>query len=76
MTFVTDFFFVFLCVVFCAYSNRYKILDPPADYVPIRTPARPKLMATPTPMGQSGFFMQEEDRGQVFARALSGVFFF
>ena len=28
----------------------YKILEPPASYVPIRTPAR-KLLATPTPMG-------------------------
>ncbi|CAG0888335.1 unnamed protein product, partial [Cyprideis torosa] len=40
----------------------YKIMEPPAGYVPIRTPAR-KLTATPTPMmgaaGQ-GFFMQAE----------------
>jgi splicing factor 3B subunit 1 len=28
----------------------YKVLEPPATYVPIRTPSR-KLMATPTPMG-------------------------
>merc|ERR1719447_2409763 len=41
----------------------YKILQPPATYVPIRTPAR-KLTATPTPMmGQtpSGFYMQQEN---------------
>ncbi|KAG9407001.1 Splicing factor 3B subunit 1 [Aphanomyces cochlioides] len=38
-------------------STGYKILDPPASYMPIRTPAR-KLMATPTPMGQTpGFQM-------------------
>eukprot|EP00007_Cunea_sp_BSH-02190019_P009911 CAMPEP_0174230298 /NCGR_PEP_ID=MMETSP0417-20130205/1073_1 /TAXON_ID=242541 /ORGANISM="Mayorella sp, Strain BSH-02190019" /LENGTH=1270 /DNA_ID=CAMNT_0015307951 /DNA_START=119 /DNA_END=3931 /DNA_ORIENTATION=+ len=34
----------------------YKIVEPPAAYVPIRTPAR-KLAQTPTPMGDSGFFM-------------------
>jgi len=41
----------------------YKVLQPPATYVPIRTPAR-KLTATPTPMmGQtpSGFYMQQEN---------------
>ncbi|PKK73055.1 splicing factor 3B subunit 1 [Rhizophagus irregularis] len=43
-------------------STGYKILDPPAGYVPIRTPAR-KLMATPTPM-VDGFVMLEEDRTQ------------
>ena len=40
----------------------YKVLPPPAGYIPIRTPAR-KLTATPTPMmGQtpSGFYMQPE----------------
>ncbi|KAI8999953.1 splicing factor 3B subunit 1 [Gaertneriomyces semiglobifer] len=48
-------------------SEGYKILEPPATYVPIRTPAR-KLMATPTPMaGQAGgFMMQEEDRQQAY----------
>jgi len=30
--------------------SGYKILDPPASYVPIRTPQR-KLLATPTPLG-------------------------
>lgn len=40
----------------------YKVLPPPAGYIPIRTPAR-KLTATPTPMmGQTptGFYMQPE----------------
>ncbi|KAI8084704.1 splicing factor 3B subunit 1 [Halteromyces radiatus] len=45
-------------------STGYKILEPPADYAPIRTPAR-KLMATPTPMAQNGFVMQEETVGIV-----------
>ncbi|ELU02348.1 hypothetical protein CAPTEDRAFT_106786, partial [Capitella teleta] len=38
----------------------YKVLQPPAGYIPIRTPAR-KLTATPTPMSAStptGFKMQ------------------
>uniref|UniRef100_A0A6M2DTF6 Putative splicing factor 3b subunit 1 n=1 Tax=Xenopsylla cheopis TaxID=163159 RepID=A0A6M2DTF6_XENCH len=42
----------------------YKILPPPAGYIPIRTPAR-KLTATPTPIGGAtphGFFIQQEDR--------------
>ncbi|KAL1137623.1 hypothetical protein AAG570_009319, partial [Ranatra chinensis] len=41
----------------------YKILNPPAGYVPIRTPAR-KLTATPTPIAQTpqGFFIQQEDK--------------
>ncbi|XP_026467964.1 splicing factor 3B subunit 1-like [Ctenocephalides felis] len=42
----------------------YKILPPPAGYIPIRTPAR-KLTATPTPLGGAtphGFFIQQEDR--------------
>ncbi|KAG3179472.1 Splicing factor 3B subunit 1 [Phytophthora cactorum] len=39
-------------------ATGYKILDPPSSYVPIRTPSR-KLLATPTPMGQTpGFAMQ------------------
>ena len=40
----------------------YKVLQPPAGYIPIRTPAR-KLTATPTPMmGQTptGFYMQPD----------------
>ena len=40
----------------------YKVLQPPAGYIPIRTPAK-KLTATPTPMsGQTptGFYMQPD----------------
>ncbi|XP_021756230.1 splicing factor 3B subunit 1-like [Chenopodium quinoa] len=43
----------------------YKILDPPASYVPIRTPAR-KLLATPTPMGTPLYQIPVEDRNQQF----------
>ena len=46
-------------------SEGYVVLEPPASYVPIRTPAR-KLMATPTPMaGSSGFMMQEQVKGML-----------
>ena len=39
----------------------YKIINPPANYQPIRTPAR-KLMITPTPMmGMGGGFVMSED---------------
>ncbi|CAF3330019.1 unnamed protein product [Rotaria sp. Silwood1] len=42
----------------------YKILPPPASYIPIRTPAR-KLTATPTPQSTfSGFHIQESAHGQ------------
>ena len=47
----------------------YKILQPPNNYVPIRTPAR-KLTATPTPMqGQTpqGFYMQTENLDKISA---------
>ncbi|XP_053554533.1 splicing factor 3B subunit 1 isoform X1 [Bombina bombina] len=44
------------------FPEGYKVLPPPAGYVPIRTPAR-KLTATPTPLGGlTGFHMQTEDR--------------
>jgi splicing factor 3B subunit 1 len=44
----------------------YKILEPPASYVPIRTPAR-KLLATPTPMGGTPLYaIPEEDRTQQY----------
>ncbi|XP_021718316.1 splicing factor 3B subunit 1-like [Chenopodium quinoa] len=43
----------------------YKILDPPASYVPIRTPAR-KLLATPTPIGTPLYQIPVEDRNQQF----------
>jgi len=44
----------------------YKILPPPAGYVPLRTPGR-KLMATPTPIAgtPAGFFIQVEDTSTV-----------
>ncbi|ESP03174.1 hypothetical protein LOTGIDRAFT_199416 [Lottia gigantea] len=40
----------------------YKVIQPPAGYIPIRTPAR-KLIATPTPMAGTpvGFRMQTPD---------------
>ena len=42
----------------------YKVLPPPASYIPIRTPAR-KLTATPTPQSMmSGFRIQESAHGQ------------
>ncbi|XP_069839666.1 splicing factor 3B subunit 1 [Dendropsophus ebraccatus] len=44
------------------FPEGYKVLPPPAGYVPIRTPAR-KLTATPTPLGGlTGFHMPTEDR--------------
>ncbi|XP_030760437.1 splicing factor 3B subunit 1 [Sitophilus oryzae] len=46
------------------FPQGYKVLPPPAGYIPIRTPAR-KLTATPTPLaGQTpvGFFIQQEDK--------------
>ncbi|KAK4404688.1 Splicing factor 3B subunit [Sesamum angolense] len=46
-------------------QEGYKILEPPASYVPIRTPAR-KLLATPTPMGTPLYNIPEENRGQQF----------
>ncbi|CAL5183216.1 unnamed protein product [Lathyrus oleraceus] len=46
-------------------QEGYKVLDPPASYVPIRTPAR-KLLATPTPMGTPLYQIPEENRGQQF----------
>ncbi|KAK9471936.1 armadillo-type protein [Dipodascopsis tothii] len=41
-------------------SEGYLILEPPAGYAPIRTPAR-KLMATPAPAAGGGFVMMEEN---------------
>ncbi|KAF0294033.1 Splicing factor 3B subunit 1 [Amphibalanus amphitrite] len=47
----------------------YKVLQPPAGYVPIRTPAR-RLTATPTPLAGNatpvGFFMQKEGQTPAF----------
>ncbi|XP_021367519.1 splicing factor 3B subunit 1-like isoform X2 [Mizuhopecten yessoensis] len=44
------------------FPTGYKVLQPPAGYIPIRTPAR-KLIATPTPMAGTpqGFRMQTPD---------------
>uniref|UniRef100_A0A182SDN7 Splicing factor 3B subunit 1 domain-containing protein n=1 Tax=Anopheles maculatus TaxID=74869 RepID=A0A182SDN7_9DIPT len=45
----------------------YKVLPPPAGYIPIRTPAR-KLTATPTPIAgtPAAFFIQTEDKAAKF----------
>nr|SVE88460.1 EOG090X00GC [Daphnia sinensis]SVE89704.1 EOG090X00GC [Daphnia sinensis]SVE90333.1 EOG090X00GC [Daphnia sinensis] len=45
------------------FPEGYKVLPPPAGYIPLRTPAR-KLTATPTPLAgaSSGFYMQQEDK--------------
>lgn len=40
-------------------SDGYKIVEPPLDYTPIRTPAH-KLIAAPAPMGGGGFMIQDE----------------
>lgn len=46
----------------------YKVLQPPANYQPIRTPAR-KITGTPTPLsmglGGTGFRMQTDEKGNV-----------
>jgi splicing factor 3B subunit 1 len=36
-------------------ETGYRVLDPPSGYVPLRTPSR-RLLATPTPMGQTPGF--------------------
>nr|CAG4648472.1 EOG090X00GC [Polyphemus pediculus] len=47
------------------FPEGYKVLPPPANYIPLRTPAR-KLTATPTPLAggpsAGGFYMQQEDK--------------
>ena len=44
------------------FPEGYKVLQPPAGYMPVRTPAR-KITATPTPMaGSTGFHIQVEDK--------------
>ncbi|KAI8968268.1 splicing factor 3B subunit 1 [Mycotypha africana] len=56
-------------------TTGYKILEPPAGYQPIRTPAR-KLTATPTPMGDVGFVMQDEQKpvmGMELPQEIPGV---
>ena len=47
-------------------TEGYKVLEQPAGYAPIRTPAR-KLMATPTPLGGTPMYqIPEEDHQQKF----------
>ncbi|KAL5278450.1 SF3B1 family protein [Megaselia abdita] len=45
----------------------YKVLPPPAGYIPLRTPGR-KITATPTPIAgtPAGFFIQVEDKSAKF----------
>ncbi|EYB91681.1 hypothetical protein Y032_0203g1834 [Ancylostoma ceylanicum] len=54
----------------------YKILPPPAGYMPLRTPTR-KLMATPTPLGGiggGGFFMQgTPERDGIGDKGVGGI---
>ena len=54
-------------------SEGYKILDPPAGYAPIRTPAR-KLISTPAPIasasGIGGFMMQEPENARAMGKQL------
>lgn len=40
-------------------AEGYEVMAPPANYQPIRTPAR-KLTATPTPAQMGGFMMQDD----------------
>ena len=49
------------------FPEGYKVLPPPAGYIPLRTPAR-KLTATPTPLSgpNSGFYMQQEDKSSKY----------
>ncbi|ORX47694.1 splicing factor 3B subunit 1 [Hesseltinella vesiculosa] len=55
-------------------TTGYKILEPPADYQPIRTPTR-KLTATPAASDQAGFFMQDEQQSfvQELPREIPGI---
>lgn len=54
-------------------SEGYKVLEPPAGYAPIRTPAR-KLMSTPAPVasasGVGGFMMQEPESARSMGKQL------
>lgn len=48
-------------------TTGYRILEPPASYVPIRTPQR-KLLATPTPLGATpGFAITETPSRESYA---------
>ncbi|KAG2395959.1 uncharacterized protein HKW66_Vig0066650 [Vigna angularis] len=46
-------------------QEGYEILEPPASYVPIRTPAR-KFLITPTPLVTPLYQIPEENRRQHF----------
>ncbi|KOM53670.1 hypothetical protein LR48_Vigan09g232900 [Vigna angularis] len=46
-------------------GEGYEILEPPASYVPIRTPAR-KFLITPTPLVTPLYQIPEENRRQHF----------
>ncbi|KAL1204087.1 hypothetical protein V5N11_011926 [Cardamine amara subsp. amara] len=46
-------------------AEGYKVLDPPASYVPIRIAAN-KITGTPTPMATPGYLIPEENRGQQY----------
>ncbi|GMT37082.1 hypothetical protein PFISCL1PPCAC_28379, partial [Pristionchus fissidentatus] len=52
----------------------YKVLPPPAGYIPLRTPGR-KLLATPTPMGGAvGFSMQgTPERSEAASKMFGGL---
>ncbi|PWN46416.1 ARM repeat-containing protein [Ceraceosorus guamensis] len=51
-------------------SEGYTIVAPPADYAPIRTPAR-KLMATPAPGDGGGFMMMDEAQSRALAEEMA-----
>ncbi|KAI0986899.1 hypothetical protein GJ496_008233 [Pomphorhynchus laevis] len=50
----------------------YKVLPPPTNYLPIRTPAR-KLTATPTPISMLGFRMQTPDSRTQSGSGMAGM---
>ncbi|RID59057.1 hypothetical protein BRARA_F02306 [Brassica rapa] len=47
------------------FPKGYKVLNQPASYVPIRSPAR-KAIGTPTPMATPGYIIPEENRRQQY----------
>ncbi|PWN97318.1 ARM repeat-containing protein [Tilletiopsis washingtonensis] len=51
-------------------SEGYTIVPPPADYAPIRTPAR-KLMQTPMAAGGGGFMMFDEAQSRALAEEMA-----
>lgn len=48
-------------------TEGYEVIEPPAGYAPIRTPAR-KLMETPMAAGAGGFMMQEDGSSGAMAQ--------